>query len=132
MKPLIKVMLTLGSIFALTFILGRLLGILTVENVKHWLEMAGNVDPLWLTSTIVFLLFLDLFVAVPTLTITLLAGSSWASRQVQQLRLLACLQRHSQVMELVEFGVSDQSLFWSESLRIARRCQKRFSGMDRL
>ena len=67
-------MLTLGSIFALTFILGRLLGILTVENVKHWLEMAANVDPLWLTSTIVFLLFLDLFVAVPTLTITLLAG----------------------------------------------------------
>ena len=34
MKPLIKVMLILGAIFALTFVFGRLLGILTVENVK--------------------------------------------------------------------------------------------------
>lgn len=74
MKPLIKVMLILGSIFALTFVLGRILGILTVENVKQWLELAASVDPLWLACTIVFLLFLDLFVAVPTLTITILAG----------------------------------------------------------
>ena len=74
MKPLIKVMLILGSIFALTFILGRLLGILTVENVKHCLELAANVNPFWLAGTVVFLLFLDLFVAVPTLTITILAG----------------------------------------------------------
>ena len=74
MKPLIKVMLTLGAIFALTFILGRVLGILTVDNVKHWLELALSVDPLWVAGTIVLLLFLDLFVAVPTLTITILAG----------------------------------------------------------
>ncbi len=74
MKPLIKVMLTLGSIFALTFILGRVFGILTVENVKHWLELALSVDPVWVAGTVVLLLFLDLFVAVPTLTITILAG----------------------------------------------------------
>ena len=74
MRPLIKVMLILGSIFALTFVLGRVLGILTVENVKQWLEMAASVDPLWLALTVVLLLFLDLFVAVPTLTITILAG----------------------------------------------------------
>lgn len=74
MKPLIKVMLFLATAFALTFILGRVLGILTVENVKHWLELAGRVDPLWLAATVVALLFLDLFVAVPTLTITILAG----------------------------------------------------------
>lgn len=74
MKSLIKVMLILGSAFAFTFILGRMFGILTVENVKNWLELAGNVDPLWLAGTVIFLLFLDLFVAVPTLTITILAG----------------------------------------------------------
>lgn len=74
MKPLIKVMLILGSAFALTFILGRIFGILTVENVKHWLELAGSVDPYWLAGTVILLLFLDLFVAVPTLTITILAG----------------------------------------------------------
>ena len=32
MKPLLKTMLTLGSLFMLTFVVGRLLGILTVEN----------------------------------------------------------------------------------------------------
>ncbi|MDF1607830.1 VTT domain-containing protein [Hoeflea sp. YIM 152468] len=74
MKPLIKVMLFLGTAFALTFILGRLFGLLTVENVRHWLELAGRVDPLWLAGTVVLLLFLDLFVAVPTLTITILGG----------------------------------------------------------
>lgn len=74
MKSLLKVMLILGSIFALTFIVGRVLGILTVDNVKHWLEMAQNVDAVWVIATVVSLLFLDLFVAVPTLTITILAG----------------------------------------------------------
>ena len=74
MKPLIKVMLSLATAFALTFIVGRVLGILTVENVTHWLELAGRVDPLWLAGTVVLLLFLDLFVAVPTLTITILGG----------------------------------------------------------
>lgn len=67
-------MIILGSIFALTFVVGRVLGILTVENVKEWLELAANVDPLWLAGTVILLLFVDLFVAVPTLTITILAG----------------------------------------------------------
>ena len=74
MKPLLKVMLILGSIFAMTFIAGRVFGILTVENVKAWLELAASIDPLWLASTVILLLFIDLFVAVPTLTITILAG----------------------------------------------------------
>ena len=74
MRPLIKTMLILGSIFALTFVIGRILGILTVENVRYWLELAGQVDPLWVAGTVIALLLLDLFVAVPTLTITILAG----------------------------------------------------------
>lgn len=74
MKPLLKIMLILGSIFAFTFIVGRLLGILTVENVRGWLELAANTDPFWVAGIVIFLLFLDLFVAVPTLTITILAG----------------------------------------------------------
>ncbi len=74
MKPLLKVMLTLGLIFASTFILGRVLGILTVENVQFWLTEAQNIDPIWVLSVVVLLLFIDLFVAVPTPTITILAG----------------------------------------------------------
>jgi len=74
MKPLLKVMLILGLIFASTFILGRVLGILTVENVRYLLETAQQVDPLYVIAVVILLLFIDLFVAVPTLTITLLAG----------------------------------------------------------
>lgn len=74
MRSLLKVMLTLGSIFALTFVVGRLLGILTVDNVRLWLEWAQSVDPVWVLSVVVLLLYADLFVAVPTLTITILAG----------------------------------------------------------
>jgi uncharacterized membrane protein YdjX (TVP38/TMEM64 family) len=74
MRSLLKVMLILGSLFALTFIAGRLLGILTTENVRLWLEWAQSVDPVWVISLVVLLLYADLFVAVPTLTITILAG----------------------------------------------------------
>ena len=74
MKSLLKVMLTLGSLFALTFVAGNLLGILTIENVERWLEWAQDVDPILVFGLIVLLLFVDLFVAVPTLTITILAG----------------------------------------------------------
>ena len=58
MKPLIKVMLIVGAAFATTFVLGRLLGILTVENVRHWLELAQTVNPLWVAATVIFLLFM--------------------------------------------------------------------------
>ncbi|MEP4198766.1 MAG: VTT domain-containing protein [Aliishimia sp.] len=74
MKSLIKVMLTLASLFALTFVIGRLLGILTIENVRNWLEWAGQVDTTVLVGSVILLLFADLFVAVPTLTITILSG----------------------------------------------------------
>lgn len=74
MRSLLKVMLILGSVFALTFIAGRLLGILTAENVRLWLEWAQSVDPVWVISLVVLLLYADLLVAVPTLTITILAG----------------------------------------------------------
>lgn len=74
MKSLLKVMLTLGLIFALTFVAGRLLGILTIDNVRLWLEWAQSVNPLWVVSLVILLLYADLLMAVPTLTITILAG----------------------------------------------------------
>ncbi|MCF6327330.1 MAG: VTT domain-containing protein [Devosiaceae bacterium] len=74
MKSLLKVMLILGLIFASTFIIGRALGIFTVENVRYLLETARQVAPLYVIGVVILLLFIDLFVAVPTLTITLLAG----------------------------------------------------------
>lgn len=74
MRPLIKVMLVLGAVFAATFIIGRLLGILTVDNVQFWLETVQSANPAWVAVLVIALLFADLFVAVPTLTISILAG----------------------------------------------------------
>ena len=74
MRPLLKVMLVLVCIFGSTFIIGRLLGVLTVENVRTWLAWANEIEPAYVIATVIVLLFADLFVAVPTLTITLLSG----------------------------------------------------------
>lgn len=74
MKPLIKVMLTIALLFASTFVVGRLLGILTEENVRTWLEMASSLSAVTVFAVVVALLFIDLFVAVPTLTVVILGG----------------------------------------------------------
>lgn len=74
MRPLITVMVILACIFASTFIIGRAAGILTTENVRLWLEQIHQTDAVYVTVAVIALLFADLFVAVPTLTITILAG----------------------------------------------------------
>lgn len=74
MKTLLKVMLGLGLAFASTFVLGRVLGILTEENVRLWLETASTLSAMTVFAVVTGLLFIDLFVAVPTLTIVILGG----------------------------------------------------------
>ncbi len=74
MRTLLRVMLILAAIFASTFVIARLLGILTEENVRHWLAEASGISVWWIGAIVVALLFIDLFVAVPTLTVTILAG----------------------------------------------------------
>lgn len=74
MKSLLKVMLVIALAFASTFVLGRALGILTEDNVRAWIEAANNLSALTVMGVIIALLFIDLFVAVPTLTIVILGG----------------------------------------------------------
>ncbi len=74
MKTLLKVMFTVAAIFASTFILGRVLGILTEENVRSWLEAASSLSAMTVMAVVIGLLFIDLFIAVPTLTIVILGG----------------------------------------------------------
>ncbi|TQV89347.1 TVP38/TMEM64 family protein [Aliikangiella coralliicola] len=74
MKALLKVMFTLALFFALTFVILKATGLITVEKIKFWLEEAKNTDPLYVAAIIVALLFADLFVAVPTLTVIILGG----------------------------------------------------------
>ena len=74
MKTLLKTMAIIAIAFASTFVLGRMLGILTEENVRIWLETASTLSALTVASVVIALLFIDLFVAVPTLTIVILGG----------------------------------------------------------
>ncbi|WP_144036676.1 TVP38/TMEM64 family protein [Sphingopyxis witflariensis] len=74
MKSLIKMMAGLAAIFASTFVIARMLGILTVDNVRSWLDAASDLSGPAVAAVVVALLFLDLFVAVPTLTVMILGG----------------------------------------------------------
>lgn len=66
MRSLVKVMLILAAIFASTFVIGRVLGILTEDNVRMWLTQASETSPVWIAAIVIGLLFIDLLVAVPT------------------------------------------------------------------
>ena len=74
MKELIKTILIIGAIFALTFIAVKLTGVLTVEQIKGWLALAKEASPVHVALIVIALLFIDLFIAVPTMTTTMLAG----------------------------------------------------------
>ncbi len=74
MKHLIKVVLIIASFFALTFILVKMTGVLTIEQIKIWLLQAREFSPYYVGSIVVLLLFADLFIAVPTLTVITLSG----------------------------------------------------------
>lgn len=56
MKTLLKVMLFIAAIFASTFVLGRVLGILTEENVRAWLQLANTLSATTVIRVVVALL----------------------------------------------------------------------------
>ena len=74
MKDLIKIMLTLALLFASTFILIKATGLLTLEDIKQGLEQAQQIHPGYLVLAVIGLLFVDLFIAIPTMTIAIMAG----------------------------------------------------------
>ncbi len=74
MRALIKLMLVLVSVFAATFILAKISGVISIEKIEFWLTTAKSVDAFYLAIIIVLLLFSDLFIAVPTLTVMILSG----------------------------------------------------------
>lgn len=74
MKTLLKVMLAIAAVFASTFLVARAIGVLTEENVRNWFDLANMLSATTVIAVVVSLLFLDLFVAVPTLTVIMLGG----------------------------------------------------------
>ncbi|WP_286235836.1 TVP38/TMEM64 family protein [Thalassotalea sediminis] len=74
MVSLSKIILILASCFALTFIVIKATGILTVDQIQAWLEMAKSTHKVYVFVIVIGLLFADLFIAVPTLSIVILSG----------------------------------------------------------
>ena len=74
MKNLIKVMFFLALIFASTFVFFNLTGLLTLEKIQAWLTSLQNMPAYVVGNIVILLLFADLFIAMPTLTIMILSG----------------------------------------------------------
>ena len=74
MKSLIKIAVTLFLFFTGMLILFKFTGVLTLEKIELWMTIAKSTNPLYVALIVAGLLFCDLFMAVPTLSIMLLAG----------------------------------------------------------
>jgi len=74
MRSLVKVMLVLAILFASTFVVLNSTGVVTVEKIENWLEIAKSANSTYVALIVIALLFADIFVAMPTLTIIMLSG----------------------------------------------------------
>lgn len=74
MMALTKLFLVLVAFFASTFVVIKLSGLITLEDIRAWLESAKSVSPLAIGLLVFGLLFADLFIAIPTLTVCILSG----------------------------------------------------------
>ncbi|MCJ8324987.1 MAG: VTT domain-containing protein [Rhizobiales bacterium] len=74
MKSLIKVFLSIVAGFIAIFIVVKFFGWLSMAQIEGWFDVAKAASPLYVLLIVVGLLYADLIISVPTLTITLLAG----------------------------------------------------------
>lgn len=74
MKQLIAIALGLALLFASTFLIITWTGVLNVDDIKVFLTQAHETTPVYVAVTVIALLVVDLFIAVPTLTVTILSG----------------------------------------------------------
>lgn len=73
-RPLLKVGLVLLLVFTALYFAANAFGAPDIEEIARWLESARGESP-WLAATVVTgLLVLDLFLSIPTMAVTLLAG----------------------------------------------------------
>ncbi len=74
MKSLIKLFLLLVACFASIFVVIKLTGLVTIDDVKGWIALAETISPLTLAAMIVLLLLVDLVISIPTLIVCMLSG----------------------------------------------------------
>ncbi len=75
MKALLKLVVVLGAFFTSTFVIAKFTGLLDLAAIEAGLEsVRRDGAPWWVGAALSALLFADLFVAVPTLEISILGG----------------------------------------------------------
>jgi len=74
MKEMLKVMLILMLVFATTFIIAKTTGLLSLEQIEGWLIAAKDAPAIYIMAIVIALLFMDLFITVPTLSLIMLSG----------------------------------------------------------
>lgn len=74
MKEMLKIMLILFVVFITIFIFAKITGLLSLEQIEGWLIQAQNAPTIYIMAIVIALLFLDLFVTVPTLSLIMLSG----------------------------------------------------------
>ena len=71
---MLKIMLILFVVFITIFIFAKITGLLSLEQIEGWLIQAQNAPTIYIMAIVIALLFLDLFVTVPTLSLIMLSG----------------------------------------------------------
>ncbi|NOZ65276.1 MAG: VTT domain-containing protein [Alphaproteobacteria bacterium] len=74
MKEMFKIMLILFVVFTTIFIFAKITGLLSLEQIEGWLTQTRNAPTIYIMAIVIALLFLDLFVTVPTLSLIMLSG----------------------------------------------------------
>lgn len=74
MKLLIQTALILAALFISTFIIIKMTGLITIEDIEHGFQTLQLQPTYWIGGVMALLLFADLFIAIPTMTVMLLGA----------------------------------------------------------
>lgn len=74
MKSLFKVILIIGLCSASTFILVQMTGLISIDKIELWFNQIKDASPIYLSLFVIALMFIDLFISIPTLATIILAG----------------------------------------------------------
>ena len=74
MKLLIKSALILALLFASTFVLIKMSGVITLQDIEQGFYQLQQQPAYWIGGFMALLLFVDLFIAIPTMTVMLLGA----------------------------------------------------------
>lgn len=74
MRLLIKTVLILAALFASTFLIIKMLGIFSIEDIQNSFTALQAQPSYVIGSLVVVLLFADLFIAVPTMSVVILGA----------------------------------------------------------